>query len=63
VLSEIRERLECPETQGERQALDAIASLLPHLEAYHRNFTPAAGYRPYRYNAMADEEYVLPHRK
>ncbi|WP_027686755.1 amidohydrolase family protein [Rhizobium leguminosarum] len=63
VLSEIRERLECPETQGERQALDAIASLLPHLEAYHRNFTPAAGYRPYRYNAMADEEYVLPNRK
>jgi hypothetical protein len=56
VLAEIGERLERPDTQGEREAWSMIGVLLPHIEAYHRKFTPTAGYRPYRYNAMADDE-------
>ncbi|QYA03647.1 amidohydrolase family protein [Rhizobium sp. B21/90] len=54
VLAEIGERLQRPETPSEGQAWEAINALMPHLEAHHRQFTPTPGYRPYRYNAMAD---------
>jgi hypothetical protein len=56
VLAEIAERLKHPETEGETATWEAIDVLLPHLEVFHRKFTTTAGYRPYRYNAMADQE-------
>ena len=56
VLAHIGERLEQPETQGEKDAWDAINALLPHLARHHRDVTQASGYRAYRYNAMADKE-------
>jgi cytosine/adenosine deaminase-related metal-dependent hydrolase len=56
VLAEISERLGRPETPAETEAWDANNTLLPHLEAHHRTFTPTAGNGAYRYNAMADKK-------
>ncbi|MDR3475489.1 MAG: amidohydrolase family protein [Devosia sp.] len=54
VLGEIRDRLAAPPTPAEAEARTMVAEMMPALEAFHRQHTPAGGYRSYRYNAMGD---------
>jgi 5-methylthioadenosine/S-adenosylhomocysteine deaminase len=54
VLAEIGERLSAPPIEAEVEARAMVDRMMPYLEAFHRAHTPAASYRPYRYNAMGD---------
>ena len=54
VLAEIGERLNRPPTEAEREAQAMVDAMMPSFEAYHREVTPSAGYRSYRYNAMGE---------
>lgn len=56
VMGEIKARLEAPESAGEAEARSMVKAVQPYLEAFHRAHSPAAGYRPYRYNAMNDSQ-------
>ncbi len=56
VLEGIARQMERPETAQETQAWKMVDGLLSHLESRHRTSTLSSGYRPYRYNAMADEQ-------
>ncbi len=56
VLAEIAGRLGRPPTPAEERAQAMVDRLMPHLEAWFRAYPHQGAVRPYRYNAMADEE-------
>lgn len=52
VMAELHAHLSRPETPEETAAWDAVADLMPVLDAHQRDMGLGHAYRPYRYNAM-----------
>lgn len=56
VMAEIADRLAAPETEAETEAWAMVDAMMPVLDSFHRDNTPTASYRPYRYNGMNDAD-------
>lgn len=56
IMAEIADRLKTPETEAETEAWAIVDEMMPYLETFHREHTPAGSYRSYRYNGMNDAD-------
>lgn len=55
VMAEIKGKLSAPATESETEASEMVNLLLPFIERHLAHSGLDAGYRPYRFNAMADQ--------